>query len=298
MRKPRSATEGRLARAALLLLAMLCVSSNASGHQPVMDMAPRWEDGFGFQVRQEYRVSDDLMDGRSDVTDPFDRKRRVSKTWLEGVYTFKRERRLTFKVPWVDQRRDVVRGGSAVRETGRGLGDSVLGLQLKRYYNTTEGTGNFGLTPSLRLPSGSTNDAYPVGDGSWDLGLSASFSAEATHLYQFYDVFYWSNGAGRRGINRGDEVGFDMNVGLHPYHNNLSNTGVFVMLDVSARYEARGQDTAGTTGGKRLSLGPVLVWYRHNLMIRAEMKLPVYEKVWDTQLSHGTELNIGVGVTF
>ncbi len=298
MRKQRSATKRRLARVALLLLALLCVSSGASAHQPVMDMAPRWEDGFGFQLRREYRGSDDLMSGRSDVANPFDLKRRVSKTWLEGVYTFKRERRFTFKVPWVDQSRDVVRGGSLVRETGRGLGDSVLGLQLKRYYNATESTGNFGLTPSLRIPTGSTSDAYPMGDGSWDLGLSASFSVEAAHLYQFYDLFYWSNGAGRRGINRGDEFGFDMNLGLHPYHNNLTNTGVFVMLDVSARYEGRGRDTAGTTGGKRLSLGPVLVWYRDNLMIRAEMKLPVYEKVWGTQLSRGTEFSIGVGVTF
>ena len=255
--------------AILLLASLLCVSPEAAAHQPVMDMAPRWEDGFGFQIRHEYRASDDLLHGSSDVSNPLDRTRRVRKTWLEGVYTFRRERRLSFKLPWVDQTRDVVRAGSSVRETGRGLGDSIVGLQLKHYYNKAESTGNFGLTPSLRLPTGSTHQDYPVGDGSWDVGLSASFSAEAAHLYQFYDLFYWSNGKGRRGINQGDELGFDVNLGLHPYHDNPTNTGVFVMLDVSARYEGRGKDGSGTTGGRRLSLGPVLVWYRNNLMLRS-----------------------------
>ena len=240
----------------------------------------------------------ELLDGDSDVSNPLSRDARVRKTWLEGVYTFKRERRLTFKVPWVEQSRDIAAGGSVVRQRGRGIGDAILGLQLKRYYNKRESTGNFGLTPSIRIPTGATGDSYPVGDGSWDLGLSASFSAEAVHLYQFYDLFYWSNGSGRVGVNRGDEFGFDMNVGVHPYHDNLTNTGVFAMVDLSARYEARGHDSATVTGGKRVSLGPVLVLYRDNVMLRAEMKLPVYERVWGTQLSYGTEISLGVGVTF
>ena len=62
----------------VLVASLLCVSPEAAAHQPVRDMAPRWEDGFGFQVRHEYRASDDLMDGSSDVSNPFNRKRRVS----------------------------------------------------------------------------------------------------------------------------------------------------------------------------------------------------------------------------
>jgi len=32
-------------------LFMLIVALPASAHQPVMDMAPRWADGYGFQLR-------------------------------------------------------------------------------------------------------------------------------------------------------------------------------------------------------------------------------------------------------
>ena len=118
------------------------------------------------------------------------------------------------------------------------------------------------------------------------------------HIYQFYDVFYWHNSEGKRGIDRGDELGLDVNIGLHPYHNNLHNAGVFVMGDLSARYEGRGNDTAGTTGGKRISLGPVLVGYWNNLMLRGEVKFPVYENVSGTQVGRGIDFNIGLGVTF
>ena len=70
------------------------------------------------------------------------------------------------------------------------------------------------------------------------------------------------------------------------------------MMDLSARYEEKGWDTAGVTGGKRVSLGPVFVWYRDNLMVRSEIKFPVYEDVIGTQVSRGIEFNIGFGLTF
>ena len=276
----------------------LLFAQSALAHQPVMDMAPRWSGGFGIQVRQEYRATDDVLQGSSDVHGTPSRSRRVRTTWLEGVYTFDREQRITLKVPWVDQRREVVQGAAVRSETGSGFGDPILGLPIKRYYNDSEGTGNFGITPSVRIPIGSTGGDYPVADGSWDFGLSASYSASTRTVYQLYDLFYWSNGSGRNGINRGDEVGFDMNLGLHFYHDNSTNSGAFLMLDVAARYQGRGHDTGGTTGGKRISTGPVLVIYRDNVMLRGEFSIPVYESVRGTQFSRGTGFNLGIGAAF
>ena len=102
----------------------------------------------------------------------------------------------------------------------------------------------------------------------------------------------------RNGNQRGNELGLDVNLGWHPYHKNLTNTGLFVLIDLSLRSEARGRDLKGVTGGKRASAGPVLVYYRQGMMIRAEYKYPFYEDVKDTQLSRGPELNIGIGFVF
>ena len=267
-------------------------------HQPVMDMAPRWKDGWGFQVRNVYRYSDELLNGDSKVSNPFGRDRRVNTTWLEGIYTFKREVRATVKIPWVNQSRTVLHGGVPVKQTADGLGDSIVALLLKSYTNEPERTFNTAWTPQIRIPTGETSGDFPAGDGSVDFGLSASASFETAGLYQFYDVFYWHNTQGVKGIDQGDELGFDMNIGLHPYHDNETNSGIFVMVDVTARYQDRGRDTEGITGGTRLAAGPMFVYYRNNLMIRVEYSFDLYEKVNGTQVSHGDQITIGVGITF
>jgi hypothetical protein len=285
------------ARAALLLAALMAPPV-AWAHQPIMDMAPRWSGGSGFQIRQEYRATDEVLDGRDETSNVFNRTQRVRQTWFEGVYTFRKETRVTFKLPWIDHETDSLRGGVPVRESGRGFGDLILAVPLKRYKNEPGKTRNFGITPSLRLPTGATGDTFPVADGSWDPGLSVSYSTENRNFYSLWDVWYRSNGAGRRGINRGDELGLDINLGLHPYHDVETRSGIFTMLDISARYEGRGHDTTGVSGGERISVGPVLVWYRGNLMLRGEVHFPIHERRKGIQFSRGTQVNVGAGFAF
>ena len=70
------------------------------------------------------------------------------------------------------------------------------------------------------------------------------------------------------------------------------------MLDMTARHEQRGIDRGGFTGGTRLTLGPVLVLYRKNIMMRGEIKMPVYERRSGSGVSRGFEYNVGIGITF
>ena len=36
-----------------LIVIVILSAIKSHAHQPVMDMAPRWENGYGFQIRQE-----------------------------------------------------------------------------------------------------------------------------------------------------------------------------------------------------------------------------------------------------
>jgi len=90
----------------------------------------------------------------------------------------------------------------------------------------------------------------------------------------------------------------DINIGYHPYHDNVKNMGVFVMADLSARHKERGTSIDETTGGTGVFLGPVLVLYRNNLMFRTSLSFPLYEYVFGTQFSRGTKFNIGLGIAF
>ena len=121
-----------------------------------MDMAPRWAHGYGFLIRHESYGSDTLLSGASKVNNLFDRENDIRITWLEGIYTFRREVRVSVKIPYVDHRRTVIRNGAPVKQSGSGLGDVIIGAPLKRYTNHATGTRNIAFTPSIRLPTGST----------------------------------------------------------------------------------------------------------------------------------------------
>jgi len=271
-------------------------------------MAPRWEDGFGFQTRYESYGSSKLKNGTSDIDNPLGLKRYVRKAWLEGVYTFKPEYRVTFKLPYVEQSRVKNINGLSVAQKNSGVGDLILSLPLKWYTNKSTYTSNFGITPAVRLPTGDSDGNFPISDGSWDAGISVSYAYEGfpfkseNHfkIYQLYDLFYWNNTTGHNGMGEGDEVGLDMNIGIHPLHSDKTNSGMFLLWDISARYNAKpGTENLTTASyGRRLHTGPIIIFYKENIMFRAEYKFPVYENVKGVANSRGNEVNVGIGITF
>jgi hypothetical protein len=217
-------------RVAILLLLLL--SGQVIAHQPVMDMAPRWDEGYGFQTRVEHFNS-------------------VTTTWLEGVYTWDKSVRATFKLPY--------REGA--------WGDLILGLPLKKYKNEANRTSNWSFTPSVQIPTSSDQN-------EWDLGLSFSYSAENQRVYQLFDLYIWE-----------DRVGFDMNIGIADRLG--QGQGFFWLWDVSA--------LTTDSQGDRIQTGPVAVYFKKNLMVRAEYKALVYER--DSQWSGGY-FSLGLGLVF
>jgi len=261
-----------------------------------MDMAPRWAEGYGFQVRAERYGSDQLKHGSSDVANLDGADRYVDTLWLEGVYTFKPAIRATVKIPYVDQERS----RQGVTQRNSGLGDVIVGLPLKRYRNQGSVTQNWGITPSIRMPTGDDSGDFPISDGSWDVGLSLSYAWENPLIYQLYDLYYWKEGSGSNGMQSGDSWGLDVNVGLHPWHSNETDSGVFLLWDVSARHEdaPNGRNLTTAAGGNRVQTGPVFIYYLDNFMVRGEYKFLAYEHVDGTGLSRGEQYSMAVGFTF
>ena len=210
---------------------ILCLSTAALAGQPVMNMAPRWDGGYGFQTRLEH------FNG-------------TTTTWLEGVYTWDKSIRATIKMPF--------RGGE--------LADVILGLPLKRYKNEPTRTSNWGVTPSVQLPASSA--------GEWDWGLSVSYSAETTTAFQFYDLYAWE-----------DRAGLDVSVGL--VDGRGRGSGFFWLWDVAALTTDR--------DGDRILTGPSVVYFKRNVMLRAEYRALAYER--DSTWS-GSYFGAGIGVVY
>ena len=217
-------------RRVLFTLLAVGIGGNAFAHQPVMDMAPRWSNGYGVQTRIEYANSD-------------------TTTWLEGVYTFKPSVRMTLKVPYTDGK----------------IGNAIFAVPLKRYTNKGGFTSSWGVTPSVRMPTGDGNN--------WDAGLSLNYSSETRSVYQLYDLYAL-----------GDSIGLDINVGL--VYPNGRGSSWFTLWDVSA---------LDSDSGQRVLTGPVLVYFKRNVVARAEYKIIAHD---DDDAWKGDYVSFAIGLVY
>jgi hypothetical protein len=158
-------------------------------------------------------------------------------------------------------------------------------------------TYNLSLTPNLRLPTGSTDDDWAVGDGSWDAGLSLSYSFETPKWYHLYDLYYWKNGSGRN-FDHGDELAFDANIGWHAWHDGDNGRGLFLMLDIAARHIEPGKNQMVDPAGDTIAVGPVAMYYHEDWMLKFEYRQVVYDKAKTMRFGDHRRFAVGFGLTF
>lgn len=272
-------------------------------HQPVMDMAPRWKGGKGFQIRFEHDRKD-VWDGAQSAT-PGTEIPLLDETltaWWEGVYTFTRETRITLKAPFVSRLTKTAQNGTPLETRAKGLGDLVLGFQNKRYFNRDGITGNVSLTPSLRLPSGTNLTGLNFGPRVISPGLSLSGSVEMFRLYGLLDVFTWLEPKDSQGQARGGRTGFNLDLGWHPIHSNRTNTGAFLMVGLNGQHQKHSRQLGGihnpNSGGRFLEAAPTLVLYKGPWMWRTQVHLDIWRQMNGHQLISKQRFQTGLGIVF
>jgi hypothetical protein len=281
---------------------LILLPSLALGHQPVMDMAPRWKGGYGVQMRIENSVKDRLEQKGSSLGNPDRLKVKSSTTWFEGVYTFRRGFRLTFKLPWLEKTRRLLQDGQVRDLRASGLGDLILGIQNKYYFNKPHYTGNISFTPSFYLPTGSTSGGLSLGRGTVDYGVSLSASVEMFHLYTYLDLISRLNTRGSDGTRLGNSFGFDADLGLHPYHDVQKNRGMFLMVGLNGRWQGKdllsSEEPNPNSGGRTFEIAPTFVFYWHNWMWRTQYHISLYQRLNGMQLAESLRFQTGIGVVF
>ena len=165
--------------------------SLVNADQPIMNMMPRWDGGYGFQVRAEHVHRSDLKQGKDAVGRGFTED--LTQLHLESVYTWDRSIRLTAKLPYVAEARREVLGavGQKVVQRDDGIGDLTLALPLKYYFNLDARTGSWTLAPHLRIPLGKEDDEFEVWDGVWGGGLSLGYETETYHWFFATSAGFW-----------------------------------------------------------------------------------------------------------
>lgn len=170
-------------KALKLILLFVGIASVSRADQPIMNMMPRWDGGYGIQVLAESIHRSDLKQGKDVVASGH--REDIRQLHLQGVYTWDRAIRLTFKLPYVTDARREVPGGSGTKtiERDSGWGDLTLALPLKNYFNLAQRTGNWSLTPQVRIPLEKKEPGYSVAKRVWGSGLSLGYETETYHWF-------------------------------------------------------------------------------------------------------------------
>ena len=128
--------------------------------QPIMNMMPRWDGGYGIQVLYDYIDREDLLEGDETIHKGWSET--IQQVHIQGVYTWDRSIRITAKLPVVlDAERINLVDGQRVVQQDKGIGDLTLALPLKKYFNLMKRSGNWSVAPQIRVPLGSS-DEYEV----------------------------------------------------------------------------------------------------------------------------------------
>lgn len=155
----------------------LSVCAPVWADQPVFNEMPRWDNGWGIQIVEEYRRERHLKLRDKVVFSGFSED--VHITHIEGVYTWDKSIRLTAKLPYVQKaQRELPRaGGGKIVQTDEGFGDLTLALPLKEYFNLHGRSGSWTVSPQVRVPLGA-KDEYNVYSHDWGAGLSLGYETE------------------------------------------------------------------------------------------------------------------------
>lgn len=253
-----------------------------SADQPIMNMMPRWDGGYGVQVLADTIHRSDLKQGKDVVGDGFSED--ISRLHLQGVYTWDRSIRLTFKLPYViDARREVLAtNGDKVVQHDQGLGDLTLALPLKHYFNLATRSGSWTVAPQLRVPLGSKDSSYQVANRVWGTGISVGYETETYQLF-----FATSASAWVFEDPEPAEYGWSLDLGWNARDN--------MQLLWESDFKWDDEDALS------LSAGPALYWrWNDHTHIRVEWKHDYISEVSRDTPDHGNgdHLSGGIGFVF
>ncbi len=265
-----------------VLLALFLSVLPVFADEPIMNMMPRWDHGWGIQFIEEYRHEGDLLLGSKKANSGFTED--VHLLHLQGVYTWNRSIRLTAKLPYVvDARREMPNGfGGKLVERDNGIGDATLALPLKKYFNLEGRSGSWTFKPMLRVPLAG-DDRYEIYDNEWGGGLGLGYEFEMSDFNFSSSAAAWSFGG-----DDPSEVHISVDFG---YNFLASGTNGSLFWESDFHYE--------DNGSKTLLAGPAFYWnFNDTSHTRLEWKHDFYDRQGVLDHGNGDVFMLSIGFVY
>jgi hypothetical protein len=265
-----------------VLLALFLSVLPVFADEPIMNMMPRWDHGWGIQFIEEYRHEGDLLLGSKKANSGFTED--VHLLHLQGVYTWNRSIRLTAKLPYVvDARREMPNGfGGKLVERDNGIGDATLALPLKKYFNLEGRSGSWTFKPMLRVPLAG-DDRYEIYDNEWGGGLGLGYEFEMSDFNFSSSAAAWSFGG-----DDPSEVHISVDFGYNFLARGMNGS---LFWESDFHYE--------DNGSKTLLAGPAFYWnFNDTSHTRLEWKHDFYDRQGVLDHGNGDVFMLSIGFVY
>jgi len=266
----------------MLCVLFLALTSIVWADQPIMNMMPRWSEGYGYQFIQEYRYKQDLLLGDKVIGKGLSEEVHILN--IEGVYTWERWIRITAKLPYIlhAEREVFDNQGKVIKQTDEGFGDLTLALPLKKYFNLDGRSGSWTVAPQVRVPL-SKVDEYSIGDGEWGAGLFMGYETETAN---------WFIGGGASAWVFKQDEPFEAGVSLD-FGKNLFGYGTSGQITWETDYKWEDD------GSELLKAGLALYWkFTDTIHSRIEWKHDFYDRRRVLDHGNGDTVKLGVGFVY
>ena len=247
-----------------------------------MNMMPRWAGGWGVQTILEHRIEKDLLLTRKKAHAGFGEE--VNILHLEGVYTWKKSIRLSAKLPYVlNARREMPDGaGGKMVQRDKGMGDLILALPLKKYFNLDGRSGSWSFKPMLQVPLAG-EDEYEIYDDEWGAGLGLSYEFETYRM--FFSI-------GTSGWYYLEDQPFESHSALDlGYNFEAKGSNGAILWETDFHFEDNGSGT--------LHAGPAFYWNFNDVThMRLAWKYDFYDRQGILDHGNGNDLKLSIGWVF
>lgn len=260
------------------LWALLSAILPAQAAQPIFDEMPRWSNGWGVQVIEERRHERALLGEGTVLSD--EQTETLHLLHVEGVYTWHRSIRMTAKLPVVLQAERVAEDGTT--QTSSGLGDFILAVPLKRYFNLDGRSGSWTAAPQLRIPLEPAAGEAAV-PHTWGGGLGLGYETETYRYILGAGVDAWA-----LQTNLPNQVSGTVSMGLN-----------YVVGNVSGHIKWKCQGVYRQDASATVRTGPTF-YIRLTDRFHAQLQgqVAVFDRAFVPRYGQGSRLRGGLAVVF
>ncbi len=275
----------------LLIMCLGAVDGITAG-LPVMNTLPRWNHGYGLQVNYEHKKRNQLYQKNNLLVNHSKFLEDVHELSLQGVFSFTKEYRLFFEIPWETQIRNKI--GNKQRSSH--IGEISFGGAFKKYYNATGQAGSFGLAPLFYWSN--NTDLFRETNGGVSLSLLSDI--ETYHFLGIASLKSKMSFVGTPVAFLFEESLF-LRGGYHVFHINANNTGGWLSLGIEGKYSHPSKNfnhSIFTYTGFAFDIVPNLMVYWNNYLLHTLIFIPIYRRSIGQHVTEKFRFQISFGGAF